>query len=328
MADHEDYLSGEAPMAHHESHESLGSDEISVAGLLGVTAELAAHALIATAHQDAPGLIAAHALIAAAHHARYTDVEATIIANAQIAIHAAIPTAHQNAPALIATHKADASAHHAKYTDAEARAAINNIFGSDGKADVNIDLDTHKLINVVDPTVNQDAVTLLYLNTVGAAHAGDPSAHHAKYTDAEARALMSPISIPPAAFVPRFDTHDWQIQDTFLGLRTSTTLLRFYAPVIFPNSVTVTRLTLYGYRTHAAAELKLYLYRSDGAAALALLADVSATWTTGYSSVFDATIDNAVINNLLYSYDLYLRVDPGAAVGDVKFTRAMITFTG
>jgi hypothetical protein len=149
MADHEDYLSGEAPMAHHESHESLGSDKISVAGLLGVTAELAAHALIATAHQDAPGLIAAHALIAAAHHARYTDVEATIIANAQIAIHAALPTAHQNAPALIATHAAIAAAHHAKYTDADARAAINNIFGADGKADSDIDLDSHSLQNTL-----------------------------------------------------------------------------------------------------------------------------------------------------------------------------------
>jgi hypothetical protein len=37
MADHEDYLSGEAPMAHGPSHELLGSDQISVAGLSGVT---------------------------------------------------------------------------------------------------------------------------------------------------------------------------------------------------------------------------------------------------------------------------------------------------
>jgi len=40
-------------------------------------------------------------------------------------------------------HIADADAHHVRYTDAEARAAIANIFGSDGKADADIDLDGH-----------------------------------------------------------------------------------------------------------------------------------------------------------------------------------------
>ena len=42
-------------------------------------------------------------------------------------------------------HIANASAHHVKYTDAEARAAINDIFGSDGKADKDIDLDAQVL---------------------------------------------------------------------------------------------------------------------------------------------------------------------------------------
>jgi len=42
-------------------------------------------------------------------------------------------------------HAANPAAHHAKYTDAEARASINNIFGSDGKADDDIDLDTKVL---------------------------------------------------------------------------------------------------------------------------------------------------------------------------------------
>jgi len=99
--DHEDYLPGEAPAAHKETHQDGGTDEISIADLAGVSTELAAHALQ--------------------------------------------PTVHQDAPTLILTHKGDASAHHAKYTDAEARAAINDIFGADGKADVDIDLDTHTL---------------------------------------------------------------------------------------------------------------------------------------------------------------------------------------
>lgn len=42
-------------------------------------------------------------------------------------------------------HAADAAAHHAKYTDAEARASINDIFGADGKADADIDLDAQVL---------------------------------------------------------------------------------------------------------------------------------------------------------------------------------------
>ena len=45
-------------------------------------------------------------------------------------------------------HKADAAAHHARYTDAESRAAINNIFGSDGKADKEINIDNHDLIKI------------------------------------------------------------------------------------------------------------------------------------------------------------------------------------
>lgn len=59
--------------------------------------------------------------------------------------HAGLPTVHQDAPDLISTHKGDASAHHAAYTDTKARAAIGNIFGADGKADADIDLDGHDL---------------------------------------------------------------------------------------------------------------------------------------------------------------------------------------
>jgi hypothetical protein len=36
MADHEDYLPGEAPAAHGPSHELDGDDEISVGGLSGL----------------------------------------------------------------------------------------------------------------------------------------------------------------------------------------------------------------------------------------------------------------------------------------------------
>jgi hypothetical protein len=180
MADHEDYLPGETPSPHKTTHQDGGADEISVAGLLGVT----------TAHQDAPDLIEAHRLVAGAHHAKYTDAEAEAIADAQIAIHALV-----------------ANAHHDKYTDASARFAINNIFGSDGNADADIDLDTHKLINVVDPVTDQGGDTKKARNDAISTHAGlaavhqdapaliethrlAAGAHHAKYTDAEAVAAI------------------------------------------------------------------------------------------------------------------------------------------
>lgn len=47
-------------------------------------------------------------------------------------------------------HKADASAHHAKYTDENSRAAIDNIFWSDGKATKDINFQGHKLKNITD----------------------------------------------------------------------------------------------------------------------------------------------------------------------------------
>lgn len=124
MADHEDYGQGEAPAAHKATHQDGGDDEISIAGLSGTPAALAAHALLPTVHQDAPALIGAHALLASIHHTKYTDVEAKAAADVQIGIHAGLATVHQDAPGLILTHKGDASAHHAKYTDAAARAAV------------------------------------------------------------------------------------------------------------------------------------------------------------------------------------------------------------
>lgn len=48
----------------------------------------------------------------------------------------------------LSAHSGDEAAHHAKYTDAESRAAINDIFGSDGKADKIINLDNQELTEV------------------------------------------------------------------------------------------------------------------------------------------------------------------------------------
>jgi len=44
------------------------------------------------------------------------------------------------------THIGTSDIHHAKYTDSEARGSINDIFGSDGRADKNIELNSHSVL--------------------------------------------------------------------------------------------------------------------------------------------------------------------------------------
>jgi len=304
--DHEDYETGAAPAAHKVSHQDGGTDEISVAGLAGVPAELAVHALL-------PSI----------HHLRYTDVEAAAAAAALITIHAAVATAHQNAPQLILDHKGDAvahqnapqlildhkgdaGAHHAKYTDGAAQTVA----------------DARILIHKNLATAHQDAPTLIEN------HRLVPGAHHAKYTDAEVRVLSSPISIGPSAFIPAVDNQDWYNTNTDLRNRVALTVQYFYANVAFLNSVTVTKLTLYGYRDDAASVLKIVLYRINSVGGGDVLAEASLLGTGGYGSKEDIIILTPVIDNTTYSYCIRLEINPNNSILDCRFTRAEIEFTG
>jgi len=256
MSDHEDYLPGEAPASHHGSHEFLGTDEISIAGLSGESIELAAHKILP-------------------------------------------------------------SIHHVRFTPGEARDAINNIFGADGRANANINLDGHKLENVAAavfgtdgvrlqcvtsristhadlPTVHQDAPALI------ATHSAIAAAHHAKYTNAEARAVHSPLSVSAHDFIPSQDTYDFVLSSGLLRHRTTLTVQYFDTGIILPHGVTVTKVTLFGWRDDAAASLVLYLIRANRAGGISVMASVSANWTTGYSSRADTTITNPVIDNINY----------------------------
>ena len=306
MADHEDYLPGEAPAAHSATHEDGGADEINLLGLDGQSNELLAHSLIPTAHQDAPAMIALHAAIEDAHHVRYTDAEVTAIADGLIDVHTAI-----------------VDAHHLRYTDAEAEAvADTQIATHTAIPTAHQDAPALILAHKGDPVAHQDAPALIL------AHKGDASAHHAKYTDAEARALLSPVSIPPPAFVPFLDNQDFEIRQEFLKNRAVLVVQYFVAPVIFPDGVTVTKLTLYGYRDDVDAVLALGLNRVHRLGGSNLMASVTSNWTTGWSSFYDDTINNSIINNGIYSYALVLTLNPNDAVADVKFSGAKIEFTG
>ena len=146
--------------------------------------------------------------------------------------------------------------------------------------------------------------------------------------DAKARAVHSPFSIPPAAINPC--NHDTDFTRGLYDLRlvTALTAKAFLAPVILPPGVTVTKLTCYGYRDDASADLLFRLHRSNRFGAHIEMAAVDADWTSGYSSKFDAIINNPIIDNANYDYHLYVHLDPNDNVLDVRFSGAKIEFTG
>lgn len=140
-------------------------------------------------------------------------------------------------------------------------------------------------------------------------------------------AAHSPVSIHPAAFIPLDDAEDWDVTAVRLANRASLNLQGFYAPVILPHGVTVTKVTLYGYRDDAAASMLLRLRRTDRQGSNDIMALAQANWTDGYNSIYDDTIASALIDNENYSYSLELQLNPNDSVNDVRFTGAKIAFT-
>jgi hypothetical protein len=82
-----------------------------------------------------------------AHHTEFTTVEHDLAIRHPLVNLDPLVCSEAEAADLIEIHRLVANAHHAKYTNAEARTAINNIFGADGKADSDIDLDSNSLLN-------------------------------------------------------------------------------------------------------------------------------------------------------------------------------------
>lgn len=137
----------------------------------------------------------------------------------------------------------------------------------------------------------------------------------------------SPLSIPPPAFIPRFDTYNWDNAALSLKNRTALTTQYFYAPVYLPNGVTVSELTLYGYRDDALAVMSLSLYRIDHTGGAVLMGDVNADWIVGDGSGSDSPMALPTVDNVNYSYILSLVLDPNDSVNDVKFFGGTLDFT-
>lgn len=137
----------------------------------------------------------------------------------------------------------------------------------------------------------------------------------------------SPLSVPPAAFVPAESSQDWYIRSNALRNASNVTYQLFFAPIFLPNGAVVSKLTLYGYRDDASATLSVSLIRDDRAGTSGTMATVSSDWTGGNSSGYDDSISNATINNSTYDYLLQLTIDPNDATSDVVFTGAKIDFS-
>ncbi|MBA7495770.1 hypothetical protein ES702_06359 [subsurface metagenome] len=139
---------------------------------------------------------------------------------------------------------------------------------------------------------------------------------------------LSPLSISPAAFGPYLDTYDYMIGYDQLRNATSLELQSFVAPLILPDGVTVTKMTLYGNREDALAEMSISLYRFTEGVAAGQMAVVIADWTSGYSSGYTETIANPTIDNANYGYGFNLQLDPNDDVTEVNFRRVKIEFAG
>lgn len=183
-----------------------------------------------------------------------------------------------------------------------------------GTAGADFAMNTHKITGVVDPTAAQEAATKKYVDDN--AGVGDVTI-----------AMLSPIAIPAGHFMPTYDTDDWTRDATGLRNRSTLNLQHFYTPIYFPDGVTVSKLTLYGYRNDADAIMYLYLYRLDHTSTSTAMANVIADWTSGNSSGYDDSISNATIDNDTYSYYLRVDLDPNDNVADVKFISAEVAFS-
>ncbi|MCK4240821.1 MAG: hypothetical protein KAX30_04300 [Candidatus Atribacteria bacterium] len=141
------------------------------------------------------------------------------------------------------------------------------------------------------------------------------------------KAMLSPIIVPAAAFVPSNDQYDWTLGNGWLQNRTTLTVQYFRAGVYIPDGVIVSKVTLVGYRDDASSVMAVYLKRADASNISANMAAFAADWTSGHSSGYDDSIDNATIDNDTYSYFVLLALDPNDSVNDIWFRHVQIDFS-
>ena len=136
-----------------------------------------------------------------------------------------------------------------------------------------------------------------------------------------------PLSIGPEPFNPLNEGYDFIRNEQYLRHNTSLTLQFFYASVILPQGAKVRKLTLYGHRDDDLALMRLTMWRSNRALGTNQMAQVTAGWTDGAGSGETTTITQYTIDNVNYTYDLQVELDPNDSILDVRFTGAKIEWS-
>lgn len=137
----------------------------------------------------------------------------------------------------------------------------------------------------------------------------------------------SPISFHPSGFISKDDSYDFKCSEE--GLRKNSTLDagRFFCPVDLPHGVTVTKLTMNAYCIVTDSIVQLILYRVSTVGSAGLMANVTTDWTNGNGTIYDDSIDNAVVDNAQFCYLLYAYIVPQTAVENAILRSVKIDFT-
>lgn len=139
--------------------------------------------------------------------------------------------------------------------------------------------------------------------------------------------ILSPISLPAAAFRAEDDNLDFFCDATGLRRGTSTDAAYFYHALRLPHGVTLTRLTLFGYRDDANSLISLHIFRVSNAGATVGMIGLDSNWTDGEGSITGTSFMYATINNNDYAYVMRAYIVPNDAVGDVILRRAKLEFS-
>jgi len=136
----------------------------------------------------------------------------------------------------------------------------------------------------------------------------------------------SPLSIHASHFFPKYDEVDFYCSKD--GLRKTTTLdaAKFSCPVFLPHGVTVTKLTLYAYCSLSGSVVDIDLYRITNVGGSALMATCHSDWIDGNGSIYDDSIDDAVIDNTQYCYMIYAGIEPDTSAGNAILRSVKIDF--
>ena len=138
------------------------------------------------------------------------------------------------------------------------------------------------------------------------------------------RGCPKPLSIPPTAFVPRYDTQSWEILYDRITNNTNLLVQQFCAPVFLPHRARVTKLTLYGFKNVETGYITLQLIRDDREGTSGIMATCSITAWTGFQAIEITDILDPEIDNENYQYSLQVEIDPDAIATDNYFVGAKI----